>query len=251
MPARLYFSGGLNEVNTHKPPSCGGLCVKGLNHTLLSFLYNYVYFFMTDAISQPRTGRVIRSPRVAEKRSRLYAALLEVGTGLFVERGVAKVSVEDIIAAAGTSRATFYGFFANKAELIAAALGPVFETAAARMRELQSVSAEAVIPGIIDLYLELWAHNANAMLLIGVLDESVFPYIADAHNDYVQNLASLFDQPAACGLLRSGSADYAFRVLGRTAVPLLRAYHGHPEMEQLYRESMLALLTSHKGENHG
>jgi len=205
---------------------------------------------MTNAISQPRTGRVIRSSRVAEKRSRLYSALLEVAARLFIEKSVANVSVEDIIAAAGTSRATFYGFFANKAELIAAALGPVFETAASRMHELQSMPAEAVIPGIIDLYLQLWADNANALRLIGALDESVFPYIADAHNDYVQTLRSLMDKPAAAGLLRSGSADYSFRVLGRTAVPLLRAYHEHPEMEKHYRNSMLALLTKPTGEKH-
>ena len=155
-----------------------------------------------------------------------------------------KVSVEDILAEAGTSRSTFYGFFANKAELIAAALMPVFETAARRFVELRAVPAAEVVPGIVNLYLELWQQHADALLLIGVLDESVYPYIADAHDDYVRSLRALLDEPETAGVLRNGSAEYSFRVLGRTAVPLLRAYRDHPDLEQHYRETMLTLLVN-------
>jgi hypothetical protein len=47
---------------------------------------------------------------------------------------------------------------------------------------------------------------------------------------------------ATGGYLRSGCADYSFRVRARTAVPLLRVYADHPDGERLYAESLTGLV---------
>jgi len=48
-------------------------------------------------------------------------------------------------------------------------------------------------------------------------------------------------------VLRNDDAVYTFKVITRTAVPLLKIYADHPGSARLYRESVLALLS--KGPN--
>jgi len=194
-------------------------------------------------VRRPRNGRTIRSTKVANRRSRIHASLLKIGATLAAERGAENVSVEDIIEQAGISRATFYGFFASKSELLAAALIPVLEEATDLLDALDSKPASDILPGIVDLYLTLWHHHADALLLISALDEGVFPYIEKHHEKFTVRLRGLLAVCEDAGLLRNDSADYTFRVLARTAIPLLRVYRDHPGIEQHYRGSMLALLT--------
>jgi mycofactocin system transcriptional regulator len=47
-----------------------------------------------------------------------HATLEEVGIGLFIERGFDETSVEDIAAAAGIGRRTFFRYFPSKADLV-------------------------------------------------------------------------------------------------------------------------------------
>lgn len=62
-------------------------------------------------------------PRAAgEKRRR---AMLEAARRLFLEKGFDGVSVDDIIAAAGGSKATLYGYFGDKQGLFAALINDV------------------------------------------------------------------------------------------------------------------------------
>lgn len=197
---------------------------------------------MQTAINRPRGGRTIRSDKVARKRGRLYESLLAVAARLFAEHGPAKVSVEDIVEHAGTSRSTFYGFFANKAELLAAALAPVFADGIARFDALERGPADAVVPGIVELYLALGDRYANTLLLLDHVDERVFPLIEEAHNRFADGLRRLMDKAEAAGLLRNDSAGYSCQLIGRVAVPMLSVYRDHPDRDQLYRESMHVLL---------
>ena len=55
---------------------------------------------------------------LGSERSRLAAErILDAAAALFVERGVADVSMGDVAAAAGCSRATLYRYFADRREL--------------------------------------------------------------------------------------------------------------------------------------
>ena len=83
------------------------------------------------------------TPSARRQRQRCSAAasargpsLLAVGARQFALRGIAPVSVEELIAEADVSRATFYGLFSSKYSLLDGILNPIFELATRRIREL-------------------------------------------------------------------------------------------------------------------
>ncbi|HKI13685.1 MAG TPA: TetR/AcrR family transcriptional regulator [Roseiarcus sp.] len=62
-------------------------------------------------------------PRVAaERRARMRSKLVESALLVFAEKGVDASVIEDVIAAAGVSRGTFYNYFRTNAELLVAAI---------------------------------------------------------------------------------------------------------------------------------
>src|SRR6185503_671177 len=75
------------------------------------------------------------SERVQRRRERTRSVLLAVGARQFASRGIGPVSVEDVIAEADVSRATFYGFFSSKYSLLEGILNPIFELATRRIVE--------------------------------------------------------------------------------------------------------------------
>ena len=66
------------------------------------------------------------------RRERTRASLLAVGARQFAQRGIAPVSVEELIAEADVSRATFYAMFSSKYSLLEGILNPIFELATRR-----------------------------------------------------------------------------------------------------------------------
>ena len=70
---------------------------------------------MTTPASTGRDGRSRRRPGVDEQRR----ILTQAATRLFVERGVAAVSISQVCAVAGVSRPTFYRCFEDKEALVA------------------------------------------------------------------------------------------------------------------------------------
>jgi len=197
---------------------------------------------MEEAITQPRTGKTIRSAKVASRRSELRQRLLEVAARLFVERGINNVSVEELLEVAGISRATFYGFFANKTELAANVLLPVFDAGIALLAKSPPSQPRAIAERLVDLYLQLWREYRHALLLTSQVDANVYPHIKAQHNRFGEAMQAELAKIEAAGLLRNGSVELSFLVLAKTGIPLLRLYSPHPDFERVYRESMLALL---------
>jgi len=197
---------------------------------------------MPDAARQPRTGNTIRSAKVASRRSAVRKRLLGVAASLMADKGMRNVSVEDLIGAAGISRATFYGFFANKNELAAAVMLPVFDSGVAALTGGQPTSPRAKAERLIDMYLELWRKHRDALLLTSMVDSSVFPLIREPHNRFGAAIREVLQDIADAGLLRNGDADLSYLALARTGIPLLRLYRAHPDFETVYRESMLGML---------
>lgn len=60
-----------------------------------------------------------------ENRKRRIEALHRAATDLFLERGLAAVSVEDLAAAAGLSKAGFYRYYASLEALVAELMAPI------------------------------------------------------------------------------------------------------------------------------
>jgi len=202
---------------------------------------------MEKSVEKPRTGTTIRSPKVVERRTRVRDELVDTGARLFAEKGVDQVSVEEIIEAVGVSRRTFYGFFANKYELAASALMPVLENGMNDLRRLSAAPARDIVPGIVDFYLAQWAANPNALRIIGDVGRDVLPYLESAHVEFGDMVKELLRRAESGRALRNGRADDTFKVISRTAVPLLKVYEDHPDFPDIYRESMLALLARPDG----
>ncbi|MDH3977657.1 MAG: TetR/AcrR family transcriptional regulator [Gammaproteobacteria bacterium] len=185
-----------------------------------------------------KSGNSLRGERLRQK-------LLETGGRLIAERSLAQISVEDILAEVGISRRTFYRYFESKYELAAHIINPALEAGAQMLTDASQDTSQNAVPGIIDCYLQLWSSHQVALNIISAIEPEVLPYLEESHNNFGSALKTVLSIAEDAGGLRNNSAEYSFKVISRTAVPLLKVYAGHPELERLYRESMTALLERH------
>jgi len=183
------------------------------------------------------------SARVARRRQRMRDALLAAGARQFAKRGVAPVTVEELIAEADVSRATFYGFFSSKYKLLEDILNPVFELAIGSIRRLATRPAEAALDGLVDIYVKLWREHSEGLLLFPIVSPDVFTHFEAQHRSLNAAMLDVLINAERADLLRNGSAQYSLQVIARTAIPLLRVYDGHPAAELLFRDALKGLLT--------
>jgi AcrR family transcriptional regulator len=197
---------------------------------------------MTATVRKPRRRGAVTSTRVLERRGRVWDQIVGVAGRLMAEQGIGAVSVEQILLGAGVSRGSFYSYCRNKTDLVVAIIAPVFDEGVAALTPLAGAPATEVVPGIVTLYLDLWQRHRHALMLIPGIDAAAFARLRPRHLAFTGAMRAALERSAAAGQLRNGSADYTFRVIARTAVPLLRVYGEHPEAARLYRDSMTALL---------
>ena len=190
----------------------------------------------------PARSNAIRRAKAANRPSELRQKLLDVSARRFVERGVANVSVEELIEAAGISRATFYGLFKNKHELASALLLPVFDSGIKALVKLRTTTPRQAANQLFPIYLQLWHEHRNALLLTGNFDKAVFPLIKSRHNAFNHELEKVLQLIDTENLLRNGSVEQSIEVLAKTGIPLLRIYKDRADFERVYTDSMLALL---------
>lgn len=182
------------------------------------------------------------SPKVQRRRERTRAALLAAGARQFARRGVAPVSVAELIAEADISRATFYGLFSNKYSLLEGILNPIFDVAVREITLLAARPPAEAVDGLVDLYWSLWATHREGFLLIPSVDSETFKRFEAPHRALQEALLELLLKAERAGLLRNGSAQYSLKVIARTAVQLLRVYDGHPAAANLFRDALRGLL---------
>lgn len=202
----------------------------------------------TDATGADRNAAP-RSPRVAQRRERMRQNVLRVGAKMFLDRGIENVSVEEILAAAGLARSTFYSFFTSKRDLLFHILDPVFQTGASHMKDLQSKSPVDIVYGVIDMYPMLWERYGEALFLRIGHDE--FNLIEKTHNQYVQMLGRCFSAVEVAGILRNGSSAHTQRLIARCAIEVVRVYRNDPDYKRLYRTTMEGMLLTddaHRGD---
>ncbi len=194
-------------------------------------------------LKRPKDGRAQRrSPWIARRRRRVRKALLTAGARQFASRGVARVSVEDLLDEADVSRATFYDIFSSKYNLLENILNPIFDTATAAISALGEDSARAGLTGILDTYLELWRTHREGLLLITAVDAATFRHFDDRHRALNDAIFAVLARAERANLLRNGSAEYSLKVIARTAIPLLKVYDEHPSGDALFANAMRALL---------
>jgi len=184
----------------------------------------------------------VLSGRVARRRIRMREALLVAGAKQFAAHGINTVSVEDLLAEADISRATFYGFFTSKYNLLEELLNPIFEKGIREICALEECSPRDALQGVYRVYIDLWRTHREGMLLIPVVDPATFKHFESQHQGLNEALLSVLIRAEKADLLRNGSAKYSLRVLARTAIPLLKVYDGHPSGEALFEDAMRVLL---------
>jgi AcrR family transcriptional regulator len=189
-----------------------------------------------------RPPNAVRRANAAQRPGHYRDKLLAVGEKLFTKHGITGVSVEQLVATADLSRATFYGFFANKNELAAAILLPVFDSGTAALRNLDKLPPHKAAEELINVYLQLWKEHRNALLLTSNFDGAVFPYIKLQHDAFNSELVKILNALKSSRLLRNNSVDLTMEVIAKTAIPLLRIYRDREDMEYIFRDSMLGLM---------
>lgn len=75
------------------------------------------------------------SGKRAENRRAREQSLTEASLLLFLERGIEKVTIDEITKAASMAKGNFYRYFANKGELVDAIFGPIASAVRRAMRE--------------------------------------------------------------------------------------------------------------------
>lgn len=182
------------------------------------------------------------SPNVARRQGRTRERILAESATLFLARGFASVSVDQIVAAAAIARSSFYRFFANREELLAEIIRPVFEHGVRMMRDMAERPPRQVVDGVLDMYLSLWASRANSLRLATRTGGIHFQLFEDVHSEFREALTTLLCRVEPAGLLLNDSGDYSARLIARSAVPVLEVYAGNARLESLFRQTMRGLL---------
>lgn len=98
-----------------------------------------------------------RTAGLSKRAANTVAALSRAGIGQFRAKGYRRTSVDDIIAAAGVARGTFYKYFADKTDLLTAVAGEIHrdaETLAGQIADVDPLADEAALRGWLSAYLE-------------------------------------------------------------------------------------------------
>lgn len=196
-----------------------------------------------------RSARILNltaSPKIRQRQQNVRRRLLEESARLFVSKGFDKVSVEDIIGAAGIARSSFYRFFDNREDVLAGVIRPLFEKGLERIDAIPPGDPDAVISGICDTYLELWKQSADGLRISVRTGGVYFDLFRDLHTPFRAKLIALVKSvDEACYL--NASADASARLIARCAVPVLEVYSGHPRFAELYHQTMRGLLLAPDG----
>lgn len=180
--------------------------------------------------------------KIARRQGRTRERILNESARLFIERGFKGVSVDHIVGVAEIARSSFYRFFPNREEVLASIIRPVFEHGVARMDELGRRAPDQIVPGILDMYLDLWRTSPDSLRLATRMGGAYFRLFEDVHTAYRQALTSLLRKVERTGTLLNDSGEYSARIIARSAVPVLEIYRHDPRCEFLFRQTMSGLL---------
>ncbi len=182
------------------------------------------------------------SGKVRRRQTRTRDLLLRESARLFVTKGYENVSVEDILAASGIARSSFYRFFANREDVLASIIRPVFERGNRELSSVSGASGRELIAGVLQVYLTLWSEGPDALRASTRFGGVYFSLFEDVHREFRQRLQALVERAGAEGVLLNDSSDYSARLIARVAVPTLEVYASDPDRERLFMETMAGLL---------
>ncbi len=182
------------------------------------------------------------SPKVAKRQGETRARLLEQSAQLFIKRGFENVSVEDILAASGIARSSFYRFFSNREVLLAEIVRPVFERGIYELESIPSGSPRSIMVNIFETYLTLWEINADALRVATRVGGVYFSLFEDVHRQFRSQLVDKVEQVESAGLLLNGDTNFTARLIARVAIPTLEIFSSDADYRRLFVTAMEGLL---------
>ncbi len=182
------------------------------------------------------------SPKVAKRQGETRARLLEQSAQLFIKRGFENVSVEDILAASGIARSSFYRFFSNREVLLAEIVRPVFERGIYELESIPSGSPRSIMVNIFETYLTLWEINPDALRVATRVGGVYFSLFEDVHRQFRSQLVDKVEQVESAGLLLNGDTNFTARLIARVAIPTLEIFSSDADYRRLFVTAMEGLL---------
>jgi len=189
------------------------------------------------------------SPRILRRQERTRQTILSVAAECFLNKSIATVSVEEIIAAADISRGTFYKLFRHKEDVFTQIARPMMESFGANLSDIDSTDPWGIFDRIIDVYIQHWRENPQAFSLASREGPGIFHLLEESHRPAVEHLRRLFGVIEPHGILRAEKAEYAVALMARSAITVLRTLDRAPDWEHLFRESMHGFLLKDKPAN--
>jgi len=185
---------------------------------------------------------ITTSPKIRRRQSRTRQRILDTSAHLFVLRGFANVSVEEILKATEVARSSFYRFFSNREEVLTNIIRPVFEQGIDELRAITTTDPKRIIESIFDTYLDLWEAGPDALRVSTRIPGKHFYLFEDVHDEYRNTLTELVMRAEPTGILLNGSGAKTARLIARTAVPVMEVYAGLPDLREHFHRSMNGFL---------
>ena len=175
-----------------------------------------------DRSCPEQTTRLAGAPRGPRKREERSDALLDAAAALFVEKGVAATSIDDIAERAHVAKGTFYHYFQDRAAML--------EGLRARYCRHFADVADAAIgacpPNDLRAQLDAWIGTVVREYIVSyALHDAIFHDPAICHRcvmsdePIVQSLVTLVGKGESAGI-------WAVRDPGAAAVCMFHAVHG-------------------------
>lgn len=177
---------------------------------------------MSSSPTLSRPSRLAGAPSGPRQRDQRLAGLLDAAAALFVEKGMAATSIEDIASRAGVAKGTFYHYFQDRAAMLEA----LRRRYSQRYADLVDAAMDARTPGDWDARLAAWTQaTVDEYLASYPLHDAIFhdPEVCQrcvvSEESFVISLAAL---------LRAGAGEGAWSLEDplTTAAFMFHGLHG-------------------------
>jgi AcrR family transcriptional regulator len=157
---------------------------------------------MSPPATLNRPSRLAGAPPGPRKRDLRLASLLDSAAALFVEKGMAATSIEDIAERAGVAKGTFYHYFQDRAAMLEA----LRRRYSQRFTDLADAAMDACAPDDCDGRLAAWTRaTVQQYLATYALHDAIFhdPDVCErcviSEEGFVISLAALLHQGTVAG----------------------------------------------------
>ncbi len=183
--------------------------------------------------------------KVARRRSRTRAELLEVAATKFLEFGVENVSVDDLIEAVGISRGTFYSLFDSRDDVVHQVIQPVLVLGVNTLENAKADTPRDQIRAVLKVYVTMWEKNAPALTLAFKLNKRFMQMFEPEHMMFSNLTEKHLKSVQRSGLLKFSEERIARRLIGRCAIDVLTVLQDQDAFEDTFLAVMEGMLIHH------